>query len=143
MLNVITKQLDKNITKKDKIPQCICVDPKDVESMVKIMTKSKDKEVTIYDYVIADNIKSKQLISVRDHINKTGSNILLGQQKLLNIDFIDMSNVYTYDKASIIATCIGENNIQKADYPCMFLCNISTIARALSFTSIKAYLYKP
>ena len=142
MLNIATNQLYHKITKQDNIPLCISVDPTNIEELIKIMNKNEEKKVTIYDYTTTNKIKSKQLISVKDHINNTGSNILLGKQKLLNIDFIDMSNIYTYDIKNIIATCIGENNIE-ADYPCSFLCNISTLARALNYTLIKAYLYKP
>ena len=37
-------------------------------------------------------------IQIKDHINNTGTNILIGKQKTLNIDFIDLTNLYSYDQ---------------------------------------------
>ena len=50
-------------------------------------------------------IKKNETIQVRDHINSTGTNILIGKQKTLCIDFTDLTNLYAYNQNSVITEC--------------------------------------
>ena len=77
---------------------------------------------------------------VKDHINRTGQNPLRGKQKKLNIDFIDMSNLYKYNKNAVITDCCGQKLNLNYSYPNHYLCNISIIARASGVKEISGYL---
>ena len=77
-----------------------------------------------------------------DHINKTGHNPLIGNQKNLEKPFIDISNLYN-TKHGITTHCLGERyNKYKEEYkyPSKYLCYISIIARALGKKNINAFL---
>ena len=41
-----------------------------------------------------ENIKTGELVNVKNHINRTCQHPLIGLQKKLNIDFIDIRNIY-------------------------------------------------
>ena len=48
----------------------------------------KNRELCVYDATISSKIEKHKMVQVRDHINNTGRNILIGHQKTVNIDFI-------------------------------------------------------
>tara|TARA_B100000315_G_scaffold155329_1_gene143836 strand:+ start:106 stop:360 length:255 start_codon:yes stop_codon:yes gene_type:complete len=80
-------------------------------------------------------------MSVRDHINRTGENPLRG--KWLggeNTNFIDLTNLYNFNKDSIITDCCGNKRINQYPFPSPFLCHISIIAKALAIDKISAYV---
>ena len=78
---------------------------------------------------------------VLDHINRTGTNILIGKQKLLGIDFIDTTTPYTHKINSIITNCCGETLNNFYEYPSHYICNITTLALAMNIKNIHGFLY--
>ena len=99
------------------------------------------QEIKIFDLTNCSNYKNNKLINVKDHINQTGSNILIGNQKKIDIDFPDLSNIYTDNGQGIITICCGNQPSNEKTYPSTFLCNISIIAKILNFKYIFGYLY--
>ena len=85
-------------------------------------------------------IKPGEIIQVQDHINRTGTNVLMGRQKPLGIDFIDMTNIYQNQQYSIITDCCGETLNNKYEYPSHYICHITTLAHALKIKNIYGFL---
>ena len=90
---------------------------------------------------LAKKLPKENVLQVKDHINKTGSNSLIGKQEFLDIDFIDMTGAYSFDKKAIITVCCGEILNKKYEYPSHFLCHITILAHALKIPTIKGNLY--
>ena len=140
MLNIVTKELSIIPNKLHKLLNYQIVDPQNFNQMLNLLKSTKQKSVSIYDVTMNKKIKYGQHIIIKDHINKTGQNILLGKQKTLKIDFIDMTDIYTCTNEGIITICCGTKLFQKIQYPSHYLCHISTLAHALNFNVIKGYL---
>jgi len=98
-------------------------------------------KLNIYDVTETLLQNSGKIFMVNGHINKTGNNILINNQNILNIDFIDLKELYTQNKKGIITTCCGKKLNSKYQYPTHYLCNISILARAMKIKTINAFLY--
>ena len=65
---------------------------------------------------------------------------MIGRQKQLNIDFIDMTHVYTKQPNGVITNCYGEalplNNNNESHYISL----ITILSKAIGFTLIKGFL---
>ena len=141
MLKIITRQLAKNLPPDHRMQENKVINPTNFKNIYNIFNSTADRELCIFDATITKQIKKNQTIQVRDHINKTGINILIGQQKTLDINFIDLSYLYTYDQNSIITECCGETLNAEKEYPSHYLCHIAILAKTMKFHKITGLLY--
>ena len=141
MLKIITTQLSEHLPKNHKLQKYPTIDPTNFKTIFSLFNSTKNKDLYVYDATISKKLIYGQTVIVNDHINNTGTNILIGKQNKLNIDFTDLTNMYIQNKNGIITTCCGEKlNVEKK-YPCHYLCNITTMARAMQFNTITGCLY--
>ena len=140
-MNIITKQLAMILPKNHELKKYNVVNPKKFNELYQLLTSNKINEIHVIDLTSTPNIKPGMIISVQDHINRTGTNILIGKQKALGIDFIDMSNIYQKQYKSIITDCCGETLNNKYEYPSHYICHISTFAHMLNIKNIYGFLY--
>ena len=106
---------------------------------LKILPEGLNDYYRVQYIVRSSSTKKDQKINLNNI--KTGSNILIGRQALLNINFIDMTDMYSFERSAIITTCCGEALNKTFDYPSHFICHIATLARALQIPTIKGFLY--
>ena len=141
MLTIITNQLSELLPTNHKFQNYLSIDPTNFKTMYNLFKRSTDKELCIYDATTSKNLKCGQIVRIRDHINNTGTNILIGQQQTLKIDFPDSTNFYLQDQNGVITNCCGKKlNIEKK-YPSHYLCHPVTLARAMQINIITGYLY--
>ena len=140
-LRVITKQLSKKRPLENKLQKLTSISHDSFESIYKIIHSKKITELHVTDATYSNKIPKGETVQVKDHINKTGSSILIGRQAMLNIDFIDMTEAYSFEKKAIITVCCGETLNNNFDYPSHFLCHITILAHALKIPTIKGFLY--
>ena len=99
-------------------------------------------EIKIYDQTFNKNRKNGEIITVRDHINKTGDNPLIGNQDKLTSQFIDISELYeSHD--GVVTTCLGKSYDQQKNhhhYPSTHMCHMSIIAKAMGIRKIQGFL---
>lgn len=137
-MKIITSQLA------DKLPQGHellfeqVANPLDYLRLNSIITKTK--HLTVYDLTMTNERPEGAIISVNDHINKTGKNPLIDNENKQQIDFIDITNLYNVKKNSVITNCCGEELNTKYLYPSHYLCNITILARAREIQKISAFL---
>tara|TARA_B110000438_G_C15813864_1_gene650988 strand:+ start:5 stop:451 length:447 start_codon:yes stop_codon:yes gene_type:complete len=140
-LNLITTQLYNALPKKDPLKNIKQVSPESFDTVYNLFKNKNIEEINITDLTSSKLIKEREKVKVRDHINKTGSNLIIGKQTFLKLDFIDLSQIYNYDNKSIVTTCCGKYLDKKFNYPSHYLSNITILAHALKIESINAYLY--
>ena len=140
-LSVITKQLSKKLPKENVLQKQTIVNPANFDSIYKLLYSHNITELNITDATYSKEIAAGKMVQVNDHINKTGSNPLIGKQEFLDIDFIVMTGAYSFEKKAIVTVCCGEALNKKYKYPSHFLCHISILANALKIQTIKGNLY--
>ena len=140
-MNIITKQLSNILPKENEMQKHIVVNPTNFNELYQLLKSNKTNEIIVTDSTRNNKKEQGMIISVKDHINRTGTNILIGRQKFLDIDFIDMTNLYKSEKNSIITHCCGETLNNKYEYPSHYICHVTTLAQALKIKNIKAFLY--
>ena len=140
-LSIITEQLSNKLTPENKLQKFAKISHEGFENIYKLLHQKKITELQVTDATYSNKIPPGSTIQVEDHINKTGSNVLIGKQDLLNIDFIDMTGIYSFEKKAIITACCGEILNKNFDYPSHFLCHITILAHALKIPTIKGFLY--
>ena len=140
-LHVITEQLSNKLPPENKLQKLTIISLDSFESIYKRIHSKKIIELHVTDATYSNKIPTGKTVQVKDHINKTGSNILIGKQAFLNIDFIDMTETYSFEKNAIITACCGEILNKNFDYPSYFLCHITILAHALKIPTIKGFLY--
>ena len=107
----------------------IIVNPQNTTKTIQQIKKLTNNPIHIYDTTENHNYKANNIIKVSDHINKTGHNPLIGNQKKLPEPFIDISNLYSSTNG-IITHCLGKHfnqYKQKHEYPSKYLCYISML----------------
>ncbi len=136
---LVTQQLAaRNIAYKSK---GILIDASDVNAVLKVLKTVKMREIIIYDLTDVPNSRPGIKFPVRDHINRTGMNPLIGRQKALQVDFTDLTGLYTQTPDGIVTDCLGARFPgTDFEYPSAWLCNVSIIARAMNFSEISACL---
>ena len=139
--SVITKQLSNKLPRENKLQKLTKISPDSFESIYRLINLKQITELHITDATYSNKLPKGKIIQVKDHINKTGSSILTGKQALLNIDFIDIKNTYSFEKNAIITVCCGERLNKNFDYPSHFLCHIAILAHGLKIPTIKGFLY--
>ena len=140
-MKIITKQLSERLPLDHKLLQNKNIDPTNFNKMYQILNSINTKKLCIFDLTESKQIKKGKIIQAMDHINNTGTNILITKQKTLGIDFMDTTNLYSYNKNSIITTCCGETLCFEKKYPCHYMCHIAVLAKAMKFNSISGFLY--
>ena len=140
-MNIITEQLANKLPKDSELQKHKIVNPTNFNELYQQLKSNKTNEINIIDLTSTPKEEYGMIISVQDHINRIGTNILTGRQKLLGIDFIDMTNLYKKKKNSIITNCCGEILNNKYKYPSHYLCHITTLAHAMNIKNIYGFLY--
>ena len=140
-MNIITEQLANKLPQNSKLQKYNIVNPTNFNELYQQLKSKKTNEINVIDLTSTPKEDNGMIISVQDHINRTGTNILTGKQKLLGIDFIDMTNLYQKKKNSIITNCCGEILNNKYDYPSHYICHITTLARSMNIKNICGFLY--
>ena len=130
---IITKEI---IDAKKEIPHDIVADIDNIKKFKKETSSiKKDTLVKIYDLGFIEE-ESQKIIEVKDHLNKTGINPIIGSDK---IEFKDISCLYK-SKTGIVTTCCGKNLNLNHKNPSHFLCFFSVLAFYLGFTNISGFL---
>ena len=141
IIKIITEQLAKKLPKNNKLQKYNIVNPTNFNQLHQLLKSNNIYEIYITDATNSSKKEPGTIIPVQNHINRTGTNILTGRQKLLGIDFIDMTNLYQKNKNSIITDCCGEILNNKYKYPSHYLCHITTLAHAMKIKNIYGFLY--
>jgi hypothetical protein len=141
MLKIITTQLSEYLPKDNLLQKFLIINPTNFKEMFDLFKSNHGSNICVYDKTFSKNHSHNKIIPVKDHINNTGINILTGHQQILNIDFIDLSNLYVNNNESVITVCCGEKLNIKEAYPSHYLCHITTLARAMKIDTIVGYLY--
>jgi len=136
-LTIITKELHASATKH---PTGTILDPQDINECLKTLYANLGNEIIIYDLVNTKTHKEGKKIPVNDHINSTGKNPIIGRQKALGVDFIDMTNTYTQQTGGVTTQCCGAHTNPEHEYPSHFLSNLVILAKALNYKKISAFL---
>ena len=125
-----------------KIAESIKINPKNIAETIKILKTLKYHPIEVYD--ITHNLQKphNEKIIVKDHINQTGNNPLIGIQSKFSEPFIDISNTYSVDDGAT-TVCLGRHYDQHKDqyaFPSTYLCYISILAKAIGVKKINATL---
>ena len=91
--------------------------------------------IKIYDLGILSK-QSQEILEVKDHINKTGINPIIGHSK---IEFKDISRLYQ-NKTGIITTCCGKKINLNHKNPSYFLCIFSVLVFYMGFKNISGFI---
>ena len=137
-MKIITQQLADKLSKNNDLLSNLALNPQDYLTIYPVLTKAQ--QLTIYDITTTKEHSEETIIGVNDHINRTGNNPLIGHQKELNIDFININKLYKSEKNSIKTDCCGKTLNLKYPYPSHYLCNISILAKAIGVPTISAFL---
>ena len=137
-MKLVTIQLFKKIPKNHEARKHLMINPKDIEGIIKIL-KNKTK-IEVYDLTVSNKKQKLQIISVKDHINRTGINPLMTRQKELKINFLDSGEIYKKKSNGIITDCCGETLNKNYLFPSHYLSNISLLAKALQIKEFSAFL---
>ena len=125
-----------------KFAESIKINPKNIAKTIKILKALKQYSVEIYDITHNPEIPHNQKIIIKDHINKTGNNPLIGIQSQFSEPFIDISNIYSAREGAT-TVCLGahyDKYKNKYAYPSTYLCYISILAKAVGVEKISASL---
>tara|TARA_B100000315_G_C14476791_1_gene541012 strand:- start:430 stop:855 length:426 start_codon:yes stop_codon:yes gene_type:complete len=137
-MKIITQQLSEKLPKDHELQLNQTVNPQDFLTLYSLLNEAK--QLTVYDITTTPKRPIGTIISVSDHFNRTGNNILIGNQKKLDIDFIDITKLYKIEQNAVNTDCCGKKLNRRYSYPSHFLCNISILAKALGVQKISAYL---
>ena len=130
---IITKE---TIDAKKEIPHDIVADIQNIEKFKEDMSLiKKDTPIKIYDLGFIEK-ESQKITEVKDHLNKTGINPIIGSDE---IDFKDISRLYK-GKTGIVTTCCGKNLNLNHKNPSHFLCFFSVLVFYLGFTNISGFI---
>jgi len=130
------------IFKDSKTIESIKINPKNIAETIKILKKLQQHSIEIYDITHNPQKLHNEEIIVKDHINQTGNNPLIGIQSKFSEPFIDISNTYSVNDG-VTTVCLGPHYNQHKNqyaYPSTYLCYISILAKAIGVKKIKATL---
>ena len=136
---IITEELNNKIDfKKFQIQNPVVAHQRSSDWIKKI----KNKKAPIYIYDIGFNSAPNKTVSIKNHINKTGTNPLRNkfEEKII---FHDITNIYNIEKNAKIAECFGHNKPDKTNrqhIQAHFLCNYTIIAHLFGYKNIFAYV---
>tara|TARA_B100000131_G_scaffold124607_1_gene121741 strand:- start:5031 stop:5447 length:417 start_codon:yes stop_codon:yes gene_type:complete len=115
----------------------IVADIQNIKGFQKSISKIKNKNsfIEIYDLGVLLETE-KKISSIKDHINKTGINPIIGSKK---IEFKDISKLYS-SKTGVVVECCGYNQIDKNKNSSYFLCVFSILSFYLGFNKISGFI---
>ncbi|MFQ6609210.1 MAG: hypothetical protein ACE5D7_00275 [Fidelibacterota bacterium] len=123
-------------------PHAIIVDPVNIDQTISTLKSIREKtvKIEIFDYSPPQK-PTGRILSVNDHVNRSGINPLVGRQKLLDVEFIDLTGMYVKKKGGITTICCGNHPIpENTLYPSMYLSTVSILAKAMDYKEIHAYI---
>ena len=124
------------INAKKEIRYDVIADINNLEKLKKDLSKTKkDTPIKIYDLGCIKK-ESQEILEVKDHRNKTGTNPIIGSDK---IEFKDISKLYK-SKKGIVTTCCGKTLNLNHKNPSHFLCVFSVLVFYLGFTNISGFI---
>ena len=138
---IITSQLSLKLPNGHELLNYAIVDPYNFDEMYELLKTKSPPKIKIYDATHSKNKKPGTLFQIKDHLNLSGHNPLIGRQAFLGIDFIDISKLYHCGDEGVITHCCGTELNTQYDYPSHYLCHLSILARAMGIKSINAFLY--
>ena len=137
-MTIITSQLAEKLPVGHELLNNHVVNPLDYPTLHS--TISNAERIIIYDVTQNKKHLQEEIIKIKDHVNRTGSNPLVDRQEELGINFVDISMLYKYEKGAVITNCCGPRLSRHYDYPSHYMCHISILARAMKIKEIKANL---
>ena len=130
---IATKEL---INQKKDFKYNIIADINNLKKLKEDLSKiKKDTSIKIYDIGVIKK-ESKNPIEVKDHINKTGINPIIGSNK---IEFKDIGRLYKSKKGTV-TTCCGKSLNLNYKNPSHFLCVFSVLVFYLGFSNISGFI---
>ena len=130
---IATKEL---INQKKDFKYNIIADINNLKKLKEDLSKiKKDTSIKIYDIGVVKK-ESKKTIEVKDHINKTGINPIIGSNK---IEFKDIGRLYKSKKGTV-TTCCGKSLNLNYKNPSHFLCVFSVLVFYLGFSNISGFI---
>ena len=107
-----------------------------------IIKIKKNQIIEIWGATATEKYKNKEILQVKDHINFSGYNPLIGKQKNIKTNFPDMTNIYEQHKNAIVTTSRGKYFLQEEiyEYPTQYFCYFAIIARSLGIKKITGFL---
>ena len=140
MIKIVTTELERTNLISAEFSNKIVVDAQEKEALINHMLNIKKDTQTIEIWDLTKGYDRGTIIDIADHINKTGSNPLIGNQQKLGIDFLDISNLYLREQG-VVTSCYGNrfSTIHKKNSS-TWLCHISIVARAIGIENISGKL---
>ena len=126
----------------NKLTESIKINPKDIAGTIKILKSLRQQMIEIYDITHNPQMPHNEKIIVKDHINQSGNNPLIGIQNQFLEPFIDISNTYSVDNG-VTTVCLGahyDKYKNKYEHPSTYLCYVSILAKAIGVKKINATL---
>ncbi len=107
-----------------------------------ILKIKKNQIIEIWGATASEKHQNKKILPVKDHINFSGYNPLIGKQKKIKTNFPDMTNVYEQHKNAIITISRGKYFLEEDiyDYPTQYFCYFAIIARSLGIKKVSGFL---
>ena len=118
------------------------LETQDHKKNIKTIAALKNKEIYIYDTTRTDKHENNAVLNVKDHINMTGHNPLIGNQHLIDSPFVDISEIYV-DQIGVVTECLGqafEKKHRYFKYPSHYLCYFSILCAAAGISKVSARL---
>ncbi len=137
-MKIITQQLADKLSSCHKLLSNQVINPQDYITTHSILINAQ--ELTIYDITNSKKHPYEEILSVKDHINRTGNNPLIGHQKELDVVFTDITKLYNNKPNAVQTDCCGKKLNRQYPYPSHYLCNISIIAKTIGIQKISAFL---
>ena len=102
---IITEAIEKQIKRnKIQLSYNLCWNKKETKQQEeKIKKLQTNQNIYIYDETYNIEKQQQQQQYIKDHINKTGKNPLIGKHQ----KFIDITSLYVKQKKATITTCLG------------------------------------
>ena len=126
----------------NKLTESTKINPKDIAGTIKILKSLRQQMIEIYDITHNPQMPHNEKIIVKDHINQSGNNPLIGIQNQFLEPFIDISNTYSVDNG-VTTVCLGahyDKYKNKYEHPSTYLCYVSILAKAIGVKKINATL---
>ena len=80
-MNIITEQLANKLPKESELQKYNIVNPTNFNELYQQLKSNKTNEIIVIDLTSTLKKENGTIISVHDHINRTGTNILTGKTK--------------------------------------------------------------
>ncbi len=130
---IITQEI---INAKKEISHDIVADIHNIKKLKKDLSLiKKNTPIKIYDLGFFEK-GSQKIIEVKDHLNKTGINPIIGSDE---IDFKDIASLYK-SKTGVVTTCCGKILNLNYKNPSHFLCVFSVLVFYLGFNNISGFI---